>query len=283
MKKTVPYVILIIVFLLLPSMGQAKESTTSAQGYQIGPSDLLEIKVFELPDLNQTVRVSADGSITLPLLQKVQAKGLTKDQLETKIAGLLESGYVKDAQVSIFIKEYQSQKVSIIGAVANPGMYELAGQKNLLQMLSEAGGLTENAMNKVYVMRKKEDGSSETFLIKIDDLLNNGNQSLNISILSNDIINIPVDQKLRIFVFGEVKNPGALEIKKSEEITLLKAIAQAGGLTVDAKKKGVIIKRKSSRGREYKINVNLMNIIRGRSADITLIEGDVIFVPQSVW
>ncbi len=284
MKKIIQETCMIFSLLLILSPISAQDNQAGSVGeYQIGPRDLLEIKVFELPDLSQTVRVSEDGSITLPLLQKVYTKGLTKDQLETKIADLLEPKYVKNAQVSIFIKEYKSHRVSIIGAIKNPGMYELTGQNNLLQMISKAGGLEENAMDKIYVMRERKNGQTETLLIRLDDLLYNGDQFLNIPLYSNDIINIPIDQKFRIFVFGEVKNPGALEFKRSEEITILKAIAQAGGLTEDAAKKGIIIKRKNNKGRELKIDVNLIAILKGESQDLIMQKGDILFVPESVW
>lgn len=284
MKKTIQRTGLIYMLLLILSPIYAQDNPGGmVDEYQIGPRDLLEIKVFELPDLNQTVRVSEDGSITLPLLQKVYAEGLTKDQLEIKIANLLKPKYVKNAQVSIFIKEYQSQRVSIIGAIKNPGVYELSGQQNLLEMISEAGGFSENAMNKIYIMRKNKNGQTGTLLINLDDLLYKGDQTLNIPIYSDDIINIPVDQKIRIFVFGEVENPGSLEFKMSEEITILKAISQAGGLTEDAKPKRIIIQRKIDGEKESKIKVNLVDIIKGESPDIILQKGDIVIVPESSW
>ena len=93
--------------------------------YRIGAKDLLEIAVFELPELNQTVRVSEDGSITLSLLGKVEVSGLTAQELEKKLASLLDRQYTKGAHVTVFIKEYQ--KVSVLGAVGKPGQYELVG------------------------------------------------------------------------------------------------------------------------------------------------------------
>jgi len=99
--------------------------------YIIGPRDLLEIKVFELPEFDHTVRVSEDGSITLPLIGNIQIGGLTKDKAEKKLSELLEK-YVKKAQVSIFIKEYQSSRVAIIGAVEKPGMYETGRPANVI-------------------------------------------------------------------------------------------------------------------------------------------------------
>ncbi len=248
--------------------------------YVIGPRDLLEIKVFELPEFDHTVRVSENGSITLPLVGNVQVGGLTKEKVEQKIAELLDK-YVKKAQVSVFIKEYQSNRVAIIGAVEKPGIYELVGRQTLLQMISQAGGFKENAANEIYVLREGRDGNSASLSIDLEDLLLNGNPKLNIPLQPNDVINVPVDRLVTIYVFGQVRNPGALQVKISKKITLLQAIAQAGGLSENASKRGVTIKRKDKSGREINLNVNLKDIIQGKKKDIPLQEGDVVIVKES--
>ncbi|MBC7362906.1 MAG: polysaccharide export protein, partial [Candidatus Aminicenantes bacterium] len=180
------------------SESTAQENLLSAREYfireyVIGPRDLLEIKVFELPEFDQTVRVSENGTITLPLIGNVQVGGLTKEKIEKKLAELLDK-YVKNAQVSVFIKEYQSSRVAIIGAVEKPGMYELVGRQTLLQMISQAGGFKENAANEIYVLREGQDGNTASIAIDLEDLLLNGNQKLNIPIQPNDVINVPVDR-----------------------------------------------------------------------------------------
>lgn len=251
--------------------------------YIIGPQDLLEIKVFELPELNQTVRVSEDGSITLPLLGNVQVGGLTKDGVEEKLKMLLEARWLKSAQVSVFIREYQSRRVAVIGAVEKPGMYELIGRLTLLQVISQAGGFKENAANEIYVLREGKDGTTASIAIDLEELLLNGNQKLNIPLMPGDVINVPVDRLINVYVFGQVRNPGAIQVKMSKKITLLQAIAAAGGLTEGASKRGVTIKRLLKDGREQKIKVNLNDIIKGKKPDIVLQEGDVIYVPESIF
>lgn len=250
--------------------------------YIIGPRDLLEIKVFELPEFNHTVRVSEDGSITLPLLGNVQVGGLTKERVEQKLAELLDK-YVKKAQVSVFIKEYQSSRVAVIGAVEKPGMYELVGRQTLLQIISQAGGFKENAANEIYVLREGEGGNTASISIDLEDLLLNGNQRLNIPLQPNDVINIPADKLITIYVFGQVRNPGALQVKMSKKITLLQAIAQAGGLSENASKRGVIVKRKDKSGREKNFQINLNDIIKGKRKDLPLQEGDVVIVRESIF
>jgi polysaccharide export outer membrane protein len=251
--------------------------------YNVGPRDLLEIKVFELPEFNQTVRVSEDGTISLPLLGSVRVSGLTKDAVERKISDLLEARFVKNAQVSIFIKEYQSNRVAVIGAVERPGLYELVGRQNLLQMISQAGGFRDNAADALFILRENGNGDASSLEINLDDLIVNGNQLLNIPLQPYDVINVPAVKIVFVYVFGEVKNPGALEVKKSKGITLLQAIAQAGGLTEDASNSGITVKRRSKEGKETQLKVNLKDIIKGKKPDIELREGDVVIIPESIF
>jgi polysaccharide export outer membrane protein len=253
------------------------------KAYKIGPGDLLEIKVFELEQLSQVVRVSEDGSITLPLLGRVEVEGLTQEAVASKLAGLLAAKYVKNPQLTVFIKEYKSKQVAVIGAVEKPGSYELIGRKNLLQMISAAGGFTDQATDEIYVLREGPDGNTGSIAIDLKDLLVNGNQKLNIPIEPNDVINVPVDKEIRVFVFGRVTQPGALKFKISEKVTLLKAIAQAGGWAEGAKQSAVVITRKDKAGQEKRIKVNVKDILSGKKKDIPLQEGDVIFVPESFW
>jgi len=290
-KILVAIIFLFLAAPLISGPGPAQEMEPPQAGqdlfvkeYIIGPRDLLEIKVFELPELNQTVRVSEDGSITIPLLNKVIVGGMSKDAVERKLAELLEVRFVKNPQVSVFIKEYQSGLVAVIGAVEKPGMYELIGRQNLLQMISKAGGIRENASSQLFILREGKSGNAGTLAIDLQDLLANGNQKLNIPLQAGDVVNIPVDQIILVFVFGEVKNPGALQVKMSKKVTLLQAIAQAGGTTEGASKSGITVKRKDRKtGREIKMKFNLKDIIKGEKPDIELQEGDVVFVPESIF
>lgn len=261
-----------------------EDQATFIKEYKIGPKDLLEITVFELPDLNQTVRVSEDGSVSLPLLGRVEIEGLTREELEKKLADLLEEKYLKKARVTIFIKEYQSKRVSVIGAVGKPGMYELLGRVSLLEMISQAGGLTDQAASELYILREGENETQTKLTIDLNDLIINNNQKLNIPLMPKDVINIPIDQIINVFVFGAVRNPGALQVKMSKKITLLQAIAQAGGTVDGASKSGIVIKRKDKKtGKEVNIKLNLKDIIKGKKADIELQEGDVVYVPESIF
>lgn len=255
-----------------------ESQTLPVNDYRIGAKDLLEIAVFELPELNQTVRVSEDGSITLSLLGKVEVAGLTAQELEKKLTTLLDQQFTKGAHVTVFIKEYQ--KVSVIGAVGRPGQYELVGPTTLLQAIAQAGGLTAQAMNELFIYRLGDDGKQTRIMIKLEDLTIGGNQDLNIELRPKDVVTVPIDQMLNVFVYGEVKSPGAIPYLSSKKITLVQAIAQSGGTTEWAKKSRIMIKRKDKKtGKEIQIHVNLKNMINGRIADIMLEEGDVVIVP----
>jgi polysaccharide export outer membrane protein len=260
---------------------EAKEAFVRA--YRIGPGDLLELKVFEVKELDQIVRVSEDGSITLPLLGRVVVEGLTQEGVVQKLTGLLQAKYVKNPQVTIFIKEYKNQQVAVIGAVEKAGSYELVGRKNLLQIISMAGGFSETAGNEIFILREGPDGATSTVSIDLKDLLVNGNQKLNVPIEPNDVINVPVDKEIRVFVMGRVTRPGAVVAKLSERVTLLQAIADAGGLAEGAKESAITITRKGQEGKEHKIRINLKDIIRGRKKDVILQEGDVVYVPETFW
>lgn len=247
--------------------------------YRIGANDLIDIKVFELPELNQTVRVAEDGSVTMSLLGKIDVAGLTAQELELKLASLIGERYTKGgAHVTVFIREFQ--KVAVIGAVGRPGMYELVGPTTLLMVLAQAGGLTSQAMAELYIYRQGENGGQIKIEILLEDLIMKGNQELNILLRPKDVITVPLDLTQHVFVYGEVRNPGAISFLASKKITLLQAISQAGGPTEWAKRSGVVIKRKDKKtGKEVKIPVNLKRIISGRLADIILEEGDVVIVP----
>ena len=270
---------LVICMISAPGLLLGQEAQKAVvNDYKIGPNDLLEIRVFELPDLNLTVRVSEDGSITFSLLGRIEVAGYTAYGLEQKLATVLTEKYVPGgAHVSVFIREYQ--KISVIGAVGQPGMYELVGPTTLLQAIAQAGGLTALATDEVYVYRKEADGKQSIISIDLEDL-NSGNRDLNIDLKPKDVISNPIDQTLNVFVYGEVRNPGAIPYLRSKKITLLQAIAQAGGTTEWAKESKVVVKRKDrATGKEMKINVNLKKMIEGKVADIVLEEGDVVIVP----
>lgn len=281
-KKT--FFVTLLIFLVTGFI-YSQEALQEDQGreYRIGAKDLLEISVFGLDELSQTVRVSEKGKITLPLLGEIEVEELTKAELERKLGQLLEKKYLKNPQVTVFIREYQSKKVYVLGAVGKPGSYELLGRQTVLQLISDAGGLSADAGDEIIVIRQHKNGPSKTLRILIDDLILKGDARLNIPLEPNDIVNIPVDKTVFIYVFGQVRKPGALNVKKLNMPTLLQAIAQAGGFSERASKRGVLIKRIDKDGKEQEIKVNVKHIIKGKKNDIQLKENDVVYVPETIF
>jgi polysaccharide export outer membrane protein len=249
--------------------------------YRIGPSDLLQLTVIGFEDLNRQYRVSEEGSINLPYLGETEVEGLTRGELEKKLSQILqEKNYIKDPQVSVLIIEYQSKRIYLLGAVENTGPYELLGRMTLLKLLSQAGGLTPEAGDRIIITRQLTDGNKTTLTIPVEDLLLKGNPSLDIPLQPDDIINVPVDKIVLIYVTGQVKNPGALEVRSSNIPTLLRAIAMAGGFDDRASKGKVLIKRTDEAGKEIEIKVDVGDIMKGKKKDVQLQADDVVIVPE---
>jgi len=257
----------------------------ASMDYKIGPKDLLVIRVIGHEDASATVRVTEDGKITMPYLGEVPATGLTKADLEKKLVGLLsDNGILHSPQVTVFIEEYKSNMVSIIGAVKNPGEYELIGRLTLMDLIAKAGGPTGEEAKEIIIYRRLN-GSSDSLKISRDSLLDDGDPDLNIPLQPGDVINVPIDRVVYIYVRGQVRNPGKLEVKKSElpHFTVTRAIAQAGGFSERAAKGSVKILRINAEGQEEIIKVNVKSIEKGKRQDFKLLEGDVIIVPEGIF
>jgi polysaccharide export outer membrane protein len=250
--------------------------------YKIGPEDLIEISVFEEEKLNKTVRVSSQGNISLPLLGILRVKGLTANELEREVRELLAEKYLRDPHVSVFIKEYRSQRISVIGAVEKPGPYDVTGQKTILNLLGMAGGLKEDAGPLLFLIRPpqpEEEASPNTFVIDLEELLVKGDLSLNLPLIHGDVINIPISGK--VFVGGEVRKPGGFPLK-GKKVTVSQAIAMAEGLKPEASGGEAKIFRYSGKGNEREIlSADIYAIQKGQSDDPTLKENDILIVPKS--
>ncbi|MCP3979796.1 MAG: hypothetical protein GY716_10780 [bacterium] len=248
--------------------------------YHIGRQDLLEIKVFDVDELDQTVRVADDGAITMPLLGRLVVAGLTKSELEGLIARLLEQGYVRDPQVTVFIKEFESKKVAVSGAVKKPGTYAMLGRKTLLEMISAAGGLDAGMGDKIVIFRRDENENSERLEVDLERLVYAADPALNLVVAPSDIIYVPAIEKVRIFVTGAVKNPDLYEVPRSEPVTVLKAITLAGGTTDRAAQKRIQIMRTNDDGSRLTLEVNLRHVKRGKTEDPILKADDIVLVPE---
>ena len=146
-------------------------TSSAGQDYRIGKDDLIEVSVFEAPELGGASRVTATGTVTLPLVGAVDAAGHTVREVEEAIEQALKEKYVNDPHVTVFLREYASQPVSMIGAVRSPGIYQIKGEKSLLDMLAMAQGLDGEAGNTIQIIRAKSSGSGPDEASRHDALL----------------------------------------------------------------------------------------------------------------
>lgn len=265
---------------LVAALAGAQPQATGEAGYRIGPKDLLEIKVFEVPELNIDRRVSEEGSINLPLIGDIPVQGLTDVELAERLKGLLESRYVQHASVAVTVKEFRSRPISVLGAVKQPGNLALSGRWTLIEALSAAGGLDEKNGGTIYVLRRAENGLTDQISVSVDDLMVRADPDANLPIFANDIINVPPRVTVTVFCLGEVAHPGAVDFQSTDRMTLLTAVARAGGLTNRASKT-IQIRRRDRAGHDKEFNVDYKHILAGKERDPELQAGDVIVVKES--
>ncbi|HXU46747.1 MAG TPA: polysaccharide biosynthesis/export family protein [Thermoanaerobaculia bacterium] len=271
-------ILIYLCFALAWTAGGARAETKNP-GYRIGPKDMVRVQVFEVPELNVERRVSENGMLSLPLIGDVPAAGLTEEELALKLKILLESKYVQRASTDVEVKEFRSKPISVIGAVKQPGNLAFSGRWTLLEAITAAGGLAENHGNLVHILRQAENGLSDQVSIDLTDLLVRADPKVNLPIFANDLINIPATVELTVYCLGEVARPGAVTFKSTDRITLLAAIARAGGLT-DRAANRIQIKR-SSRGAATELQADYKRILSGKAPDVVLAEGDVIVAKES--
>ena len=276
MKKTALALAALVAAALLP----APLRGAAGEEYRIGPKDLLDVKVFEVPELNVERRVSDAGAIDLPLLGDFPVGGLTAREAASKLEELLKAKYVNRASVSIQIKDFESRPISVLGAVARPGSLTVSGNWTLLQAISAAGGLTPQAGKRIYVLRRADNSLSDTLELSTDDVLQSASTLWNVPIYPSDVINVPAKTTVKVFCLGEVKTPGALEFDGNDPLTLLAAIAKAGGLT-DRASKTIHIQRRSADGKTVELVAHYRRIVSGRETNLRLEPGDVVIVKES--
>ena len=272
----------------------AAANLKTPRDYTVGPEDLLEIVVFGQKDLTRSVRVNGSGDIAMPLIGVVQVAGLTPQQMESRLQELYSTNYLRNPQVSVFVKEYRHQQVAVTGAVKKPGGYEMIGPRTLLEMLALAGGLDGQAGDYVHIIRSQRTGreggkltpgtdlpksfapNSETIVLDLRRLSLDGR--LNVPIRAGDVINVPVAGQA--YVLGSVNHPGSVPVKG--ELTVSQAIAVAGSPVAGLAKPQISsILRLDEQGNPTTIPFDLYAILKKKEPDIPLKENDVVYVPES--
>jgi polysaccharide export outer membrane protein len=242
---------------------------------KLGGGDLIEVNVYNVPELSTKARVGNSGDVYLPLIDYVHVGDLTVEEAQSLIGKRLESGgFVRNPHVTIILDESASEGVTILGEVTKPGIYPALGDRRLYDMISAAGGFTPAAGRKVSIIRQhSQEGAITVNLPRnlADDLQDN------VEILPGDMITVP--RAPIIYVVGDVGRPAGLLVDNGS-LTVLQALALAGGANHTAKMGGVRIIRKGPDGMT-ETRVPLKRMLEAKAPDITLQADDILFVPLS--
>ncbi|MGO9127650.1 MAG: polysaccharide biosynthesis/export family protein [Terriglobales bacterium] len=271
-----------LLLLVLAALGAGGETTPSAAPIAAAPAlrisagDLLDVSVFDTPELSSKIRVDHDGNITLPVGGELQVKDLTAEEAAAAVQKrLLDKDIIKDPHVSVFILEYATQGVTVLGEVKTPGVYPVLGARSLFDFISAAGGLTPTAANTAAIMHRGQPGKQDVVRLSNDPAKA---AAANLPIEPGDTILVP--RAGIVYVVGDVGKPGGFLIDNNERLSVLQAVALAAGTNRTAALNNSKLIRKSVTGRE-EIPLPLKKILQNKSADMTLNDGDILFVPSS--
>lgn len=249
-------------------MAQAPPSFNAI--YKLGATDVLGIKVFGEDNLSNNYTVDSDGSITFPLIGRIQVAGKTTREIEEHVTKLLAPDYIRHAQVSVEIATYRSRSIYVIGEVRNPGRYSIQGPQTLLEVIAHAGSTTPTASNTIIVQRYKDGiaaavsapalpgdtGSAEVMRVSLEDL-REGRLVANILLQDNDTIIVPPAE--RFYVDGFVKQPGSFVLRPG--MTVRQAITEAGGISERGSTRGIKIIRKVN-DKEVELDADMSELVR---------------------
>jgi polysaccharide export outer membrane protein len=284
-------VIPLFLIAVLPLLFQAP--IISPDTYTLGPGDQIVVRVPDLEEFDsKPIPIDLKGGFTLPVVGRMQAGGLTTEQLQAAIAERLKRVLVKP-DVSVYLTEMRSQPISILGQVQMPGVHQLQGQKNLFEVLSLAGGLRQEAGNVINITRRLEwgpiplsgavndlSGQFSVASVEVKSVMNATHPAENILIKPNDVISVP--RADAIYVIGAVKKPGAYIMGEHRSLSALQILALAEGADKTAATKDARIMRMVAGSNDRsEIPVDLKTILRGKIPDVPLTADDILFVPAS--
>lgn len=263
-------------------------------GYVLGAGDQVTVHALDVDEFgDRPLRIEMSGDLRLPFVGRVRASGLTVEELEKEIAARLRT-YVKEPQVTVFVSEFRSQPVSVLGAVANPGVHQLQGRKTLFEILSMAGGLRQDAGHSIKITRRREWGpiplataaedSSGAYTVaevSVASVIGAKNPQENIFVCPYDVVSVPRAEM--VYVIGAVKRAGGFVLNEKENMTVLQALSLAEGFDREAAPRGAkILKPNPGAASRKEVLVDLRKIIAGKSADVPLNADDILFVPTSM-
>lgn len=262
----------------VPATDQPEATPAADEGLsspRLGVGDLLEVSVYNVPELSTKSRLGTNGDVYLPLVDYVHVAGLTVEEAQALIEKRLsDGGFVKNPHVTLIVDQSASQGVSLLGEVARPGVYPVIGEPRLLDVVSAAGGFTDRAGQSITVTHRNQSDKPVTIPLtrKLSD-----DKAINIPVSPGDTI--LVHKADVVYVVGDVGRPSGF-LMDTDNLTVLKAIALAGGTTPTAKLNGVKILRKGPNGMT-ETTVELKKILQAKSPDIPMKADDILFVPSS--
>lgn len=282
-NKTACALVLFCIFSGVALWGQADAQQAQATGEAprivIGPGDVLNIQVFDTPELSiEAARVSQSGQVTLPVLGIVDVAGLNAIEAAQRIeAELRRRGIMVDPHVTVSVVEYSTQGATMLGEVRSPGVYPTFGGRRLLDMIALAGGLAPSAGKIVTIAHRSDPQHPETVIL-VPNAQSLGAQS-NPIILPGDTI--VVGKAGIVYVLGAVNRPGGYLIDNNEHISLMQALTLAGGWDKAAALSKSRLIRKIPEGHKELI-LDLKRVLNGKQSDVSVLDGDIVYVPMSV-
>ena len=274
-----------------PALPSTTGGTTTLSGAaslplgRIGDNDLLEVAVYDAPPLTGPVRVSPEGNIRLPMVQQpIRAAGLYPQDLEKTIAAvLIEDHLLLKPIVTVRIIEYDSRPITVVGAVKSPVTFQAMGPVTLLDAISRAGGLADDAGSEILISGEAPglDGRNATLTQRVPahGLLYTVNPALNIELHGGEVVRVP--QAGRVLVVGDVERPGYYFITGGSQSSIMKAVALSGGLGQRPGHVAYIYRKEGGGGGRNEIPVPLKKIMARKSPDVALKANDMLYIPNA--
>jgi polysaccharide export outer membrane protein len=261
--------------------------------YILGPEDLITVRVFAADDIpDKPAQVDNNGSVTLPMIGSVHAAGLTVEQFQANLVTAYKK-YFKDPQVTVQVNEFHSQPVSVAGNVTTPGVVQLKGNRNLMEVIGQAGGLRADAGDTVLITRNLSEGpipvqgaftdSTGKYSIahiNIRSVMSGKDPEGNIMIKPHDVIT--VNRARMVYVLGNVTRPGGYVMSENETMSVTQAVALAGGWDKTAALSSARILRADGGAQREQIPLNVKKIMENKSPDLELRPDDIVYVPNSL-
>jgi polysaccharide export outer membrane protein len=247
------------------------KSAVKAPLLQLGPGDSVSIQVYGQPDLSTTVYVGDDGTVSVPLAGNIQVTGLSPAQASSRIEAALKSGKILvDPHVTLTVTQSRSQRVSVLGQVGTPGRYPVESNTTIFDLLAQAGGITASGSDIVYIIRLDKDGNEVRYPVDLKGLANGSGTIHSMSLQGGDSVFVPKAEQFSIY--GEVATPGRYRVEPG--MTVIEAIAKAGGITLRGSQRRIEIKRKQANGDYSTVKAKLGDLVQ---------PDDVVQVKESIF